>query len=523
MSTLQNGWKSTFGPQGNSVEEFNQMLTEQIKQMRLGNLRTFSGGTSHGVALPVFSEVLARIKTLGTVGLIAGVNYSRRGMVNLEVGIASWGGFIRVTTSKEDQLGANVGVALGPKASIGDAIGGAALYADGEGGGGSYRARGYCFCLPRGGSAMTGRDGCRSGVNGDAQIAEGLAKIWTILTEHNDASNNVQTALPGMSKLRKIGEEVPDVSVSLIGPGDSHSEEGYAGLRVGAILGVSDLSKAYGVGLNASVNLLHLHRKSRYQQRTSAFQVEIANQTRRTSLNAGINLPFAPGIGRQEGHLASFNNGAYSIAGPQIGSGGANAEVWKRGTAMQTNRVIYDGKISKNTFKNIFYTNAKEFCDNVEKNMARWANYMAAHDPDNPDPSTSPDFIDEQGRTIAQIRQCLVNKHTAAIRKYLARIKREVEPSNVYFDYLELTPESADMLNHYRDSEIEFRAAGRRVEADLCKKAFDAVWRSGAAWAPYFIVNSVPQMSNRGWSFNLLASLANEQPETSNRFLNYCG
>ena len=523
ISTLQNGWTSTLNPRGNTVEDFNQMLIEQIKQMRLGNLRTFSGGTSHGITVPVFSELVSRIKSMGTVGVLVGANYSRRAMVNLEVGIASWGGFIRVTTSKENQLGANLGVTLGPKMEIGDAVGGAAIYADSEGAGTLTQAKGYCFCLPRGGQSMTGRDGSKAGVNGDAELAKGLAEIWSILNSNSDESGGAQDALPGMGKLRKIGEQVPDVSVSLIGPGDSHSEEGYAGVRAGAILGVYDRTKTYGIGLNASANVLHLRRKSHYQQRTSALQLDIANKTRRTTLNAGVNLPLAPGIGRQGGHVAAFNNGAQSIAGPSFGVGGANADLWKHGIATQTNRVIYEGKISKNTYANIFYTNAKEFCDNVEKNMARWANYMAAHDPDNPEPSTPPNYVDEQGRTIADIRQCLVDKHTDAIRKYLARIKREVHQSNVYFDFLELTPESTDMLNHYRESEMEFRAAGHLEGAKLCKKAFDAVWKSDAAWAPYFIVNSVPQFSNSGWSFNLIASLASEQPETSNRFPNYCG
>ena len=90
-------------------------------------------------------------------------------------------------------------------------------------------------------------------------------------------------------------------------------------------------------------------------------------------------------------------------------------------------------------------------------------------------------------------------------------------------DFLELTPTATELLNHYYESEIEFRAAGRKVEADLCKKAFDEVWKQDTTWEPYFIVNSVPQQSNSGWSFNLVASAASEQPETSNRFPNYCG
>ena len=531
IAFMQNGWQSTLTPTGDTVTDFNQMLAEQIEQMRLGNLRTFSGGSSHGGGLPAFSSAITMIKSLGTLNVLVGATYSHRGLVNLEVGIASWGGFVRVTTSHEDQGGANLGLTVGPKAELGSAMGGAAVYTDAEAAASSFRARGYCFCLPRGGSAMTGRTGVKGGVAGDDQIAAGLAQIWRIISEPAAAELDAGAAAgvapgtaPGpMDKLRRIGAEVPDVSVSIVGPGDSHAEEGFVGGRLGSIFGLMNHTKQFGIGLNLSAALTRTRRRSKYRQRNSALQVEVVNRSLRHSLGVQANLPLRSGLGIKQGAAAAFNNGAKTIAGPLFGMGGVNAEIWKHGRAAQTNRVIYEGKISKNTYANAFYTNAKQFCDAAEKDIARWANYMASHDADCPKEGTAPDVRDEQGRTVADIRQCLVEKHTQSIRKYLARVKREVHQSDVYFDFLELTPESTELLNHYYESEIEFRAAGRDVEADLCKKAFDAVWQHEDAWAPWFIVNSKPQQSNSGWSFNLLLSAASEQPETSNRFPNYCG
>ena len=525
ISHLQHGWKSSLAPSDDPLQHFKQMIAEQIEQMRLGNLRTISGGTSHGLNLPAFTVPVSLAKTLGLVKILVGGAYNHRGMVNLEVGIASWGGFIRVTTSNENQIGANIGVTAGPKAEWGTAIGGAAIYADVEGAGNGYRARGYCFCLPRGGAAMTGRHGSKPGVNCDAEVAAGLAKIWRILTDTADTAAAQQDQPPSRSVLRRIGEEVPDVSVSMVGPGDSHSEDGFIGVRVGTILGVTDDSKQYGVGLNASTSAIYSRRRMRYRQRNSALQVEVVNRTVRKSLNVQAALPLASGLGRKGGNAAAFNNGAESIAEPQFGTGGASAEIWKSGLGTQTNRIIYEGKISKNTYGNVFHPNAKPFCDAVEKNIAKWANHMAAHDPDCPALPATRNRSGDSARVqeVAEIRQGLVEKHTKAIRKYLARTKREVHPSDVYFDFLELTPEATDLLNHYYESEIEFRAAGCNAEADACKRALDAVWKHDDAWAPYFIVNSSPQQSNSGASFNLVLSASSEQPNSSNRFYNYCG
>lgn len=522
---LQHGWKSSLVPTGDPLQHFNRAIAEQIEQMRLGNLRTFSGGTSHGISIPAVSVPVSLAKTLGLVKLLAGGTYSHRGMVNLEVGISSWGGFIRVTTSHEDQLGANIGVTAGPKAQWGTAVGGAAVYADVEGAASGYRAHGYCFCLPRGGAAMTGRTGSKAGVNGDAEVAAGLARIFRILTNTADAPTAKADQTQSTSALRRIGEEVPDVSVSMVGSGDSRSNEMYLGVRAGVILGVTDESKQYGIGFNASASAIYSRKHMRYRQRNSALQVDVANRTVRKSLNLQGNLPLAVGLGRRGGNAAAFNNGAQSIAGPLFGMGGANAEVYKSGFGTQTNRIIYEGKISKNTYANIFHPNAKTFCDAVERNMAKWANYMAAHDPDCPvfplSLHTAHDVA--RAREVAAIRQALVDKHTLAIRKYLARVKREVHPSDVFFDFLELTPEATALLNHYYESEIECRAAGYDVEADQYKAALEAVWKHDAAWAPYFIVNSISQQSNTGASFNLVLSASSEQPSTSITFTNYCG
>ena len=525
INHLLHGWKSSVALTDDPLQNFNNRLAEQIEHMRLGNLTALSGGTSHGVSLPAVTLPLSVIKTLGMAQVLAGATYSHRGMVNLEVGIASWGGFLRITTSNEDQAGANVGLVAGPKAQWGTAVGGAAVYADAEGAGTGSRARGYCFSLPRGGAAMTGRTGSKPGVNGDAEVAAGLAQIWRILTNSEQAGAHRDNPHRPMGILRRIGEEVPDVSVSTVGPGDSHNEEWYVGGRAGAILGVTDESKQDGVGLNASASAIYSRRQMHYRQRSRALEVEVVNSTVRKSLNVQGNVPVAFGLGRDGGNAAVFNNGAQSIAGPQFGFGGANGEVWKSGMGTQTNRIIYEGKISKNTYANIFYPNAKPFCDAIEKNIARWANYKAAHDPNCPAlPITMHSARDRaRARKVVEIRQSLVDKHTEGLRRYIARVKREVHPSDVYFDFLELTPEATELLNHYYESEIEFRAAGCEAEAKVCKKAFDAVWNHDNTWVPYFVVSSLPQQSNSGARFNLGLSLSSEQPCVSNRFPNYDG
>ena len=239
-------------------------------------------------------------------------------------------------------------------------------------------------------------------------------------------------------------------------------------------------------------------------------------------------MPTLIGVGQ---HGGNFNDTKHAdkhtpvAGGSMLGTFGINADLWKSGLATQTTRIIHEGTISKNSYGNIFYLNAKQFIDAAEKNFARWTNYAAAHDPDCPPMPASLDTEENRAEAIRvqTIRQGLIAKHAEGLRKYLANVKNTVHQSKVYFDFLELTPEATKKLNYYYQRKIELRAAGCDAEADACKKVFDALWNDERAWVPHFIVDSLPQSSNRGVSISLGLTVAGEQLCNTTVFTNYYG
>ena len=528
MSHLLHGRTSSVVLTGDPVKDFKEVLSNDIESMRLGNIRTFSGGVTRGFNLPLFSEMVSMVKSFGLVRLVVNGGYTHRSLANFEVGIPSSGAYIRFTCSHEDEANASVGVTVGPKSPIGAANSGVYATTAVEGNVNSNRAGGISLSLPRGGAAMTGCDGIKPGVNGDALVAKKLAEVMRILTDTDEAPPVPNDLFPEMRKLRRIAEVAPDISVSMIRSGDSRSLEKKGGGSAGTQLGVADQSKDYSLNFNATINATYARRRFRYRQRHVALDVEVISRGVRKSVSFVAKLPVMIGFGQKQGNYVESSHGpgkTSKLAGSPFGAVSINAELWKSGIATQTTRIVYDGKISKNCYGNVFYLNAKQFIAAAEKNRATWVNYAAAHDPECPLLPLSQHSEEDKKKAIEAhaIRRGLVEKHSQAFHAYLENVKKIVHQNNVFFDFLELTPESTITLNYYYQREIELRAAGCTAEADICKEVFDALWNNEDAWAPYFIVDSMLQQSNSGSSINIGVTLTGEQPVASSTFTNYNG
>ena len=528
INNLKNGHRSSLVPTGDPVQDFKNGIADDIKHMRLGNTRNLSGGGAHGFYVPVVSHLFSMVKTAGLFQLKSNASVSHRKTANFEVGLPSSGGFIRFTGANDTEAAAGVTGTVGPKFNLGFGKFGFFGTTGVEGSYNTGSAKGVSLSLPRGGSAMTGRDGVKAGVSGDADVAKRLAKISLILTDLGDAPPIPNDPFPTMRKLRRIAEVAPDISVSSIQPEDSYNKDNNLNARVGGQANVVDQSEKYGLNAYAYGNAGYSFRRKNYRQRDGALDVEVINRGVRKSLSVTARAALLLGLDKKHGAYTEFDNADTSvtkIVGTPLGALSANAELWKSGKSIQTTRIIYDGKISKNCYTSIYYQNLKESSAAAEKNISKWVNYAAFYDPDCPafTVTANKEVNEKDAIKVREIRRELVKRHTKTFHEYWAHAKQTVQPSNIYFDFLELTPESTEMLNKYYQLEMELRAAGCSDEADGCKKAFDAVWNHPNAWTPHYLVTSLPQQSSSGFSLNFGATIASEQGDSSTTYPNYWG
>ncbi len=519
---LQHGLKTSRTPTDNPVQDFIDQTKEEILNMRLGNQRTISDGSVLGANLQSLFEVGTAAKTFGMAHLMVGAGASRRTMVNLEYGIASWGGYIRITSSGRWEGNASLGARAGPHLTALGARAGLQFQGSLEAARSSQSGEGFCFCIPRVGPEKTGQQR-EHGIEGDAAVAIELEKIWTILTDSAAAPENETGKGSAMPILKRICNEVPDVSVSMIGRSDNRTTGKSIGPRVSVFAGATDASQDYGANVDVSANATHARNKAVYRQPKGALQFHSTNTSKRNTAGARIAATASLGVGQKNGNFFSSGNPAGGLQGGQASGNSAAWELGRSGDSTQINRTIYEGEILRYSYKQTAWPRALDFLAYIQNNMTKFANYLASHDPECPEMPTEANDPNYKKACIKVIwlRHLLVDKHEQLIRAYIERTKKEVHSSDSFADFFELTPQATELLNRYYQSEIEFRAAGFGDKADACEKAVDNLWKNDASWAPYYFVTRNHQQSDVLRRFNLLMLLGSEHLNNTTTLPNY--